>query len=480
MEMSNLSNESLEFLFHPRSVALVGITTANPGHWTRGFLDGPLALKFKGSLYLVNPKGGKIKGLKVYPSLQDIPDPIDYVIGLVPARVAPRLVEESAEKGVRAIHFCTAGFSETGEEEGTRLEAELVEISRRKQIRILGPNCMGIYCPQSRLSFNALFPKESGPVAFMSQSGLNAMHLVRQAMLRGIRFSKVISYGNACDLNESDFLEYLAADADTKIITIYIEGIRNGRRFRQALEKAAKEKTVILLKGGLTEGGTRAVASHTASLAGNEATWDSLCKQLGIMRVDSLDELIDVLVTLLFMPLPRGRNVALFCTGGGPSVIKTDEFERRGLRVPSLPQETVSQIREYTPAAGTILRNPVDYQQGPRDLESLFKTINIISDWEGIDFFVMPGYRGTGPPPRRRIFSRRRPSETTNFLKKIEAVSKPVALVVEPSISPEEAKRVFASIQEYVSSRLPVYHSYANTAKAISLVLSHNENRLDR
>ena len=251
--MSNVTDESLEFLFRPRSLALVGITTANPEHWTRSFLDAVLEFQFDGPFYLVNPKGGEINGHRVYPSLQDIPQTIDYVIGLVPARASLGLVEECAAKGVRAIHFCTAGFSETGEEEGIRLETKLIELARSHGIRVIGPNCLGIYCPQSRLSFGPVFPRESGPVGVISQSGGNANYLIRQAALRGIRFSKVISYGNARDLDESDFLEYLAADADTQVIAMYIEGIKDGKRFRRALEKATKQKPVILLKGGRTE-----------------------------------------------------------------------------------------------------------------------------------------------------------------------------------------------------------------------------------
>ena len=244
--MKNSRQDDLDFLFHPNSVALVGITTAQTWHWTLTFLEGLLEIGFDRPLYLVNPKGGEIKGHKVYTSLRDVPGNVDYVIGLVNAQIAPRLVEECADKGVKAIHFCTAGFSETGEEERIKLENELAEIARKKGIRILGPNCMGIYCPQSRLSYSPEFPKESGPVGVISQSGGNSIFLVRQAALRGIRFSKVISYGNACDINESDLLEYLAKDADTKIIALYIEGIKDGKRFRRAMEEATKEKTVIL------------------------------------------------------------------------------------------------------------------------------------------------------------------------------------------------------------------------------------------
>ena len=175
--MSNLSYENLESLFHPRSIALAGITTANPEHWTRTLLDSLLEFRFEGPIYLVNPKGGEIGELKVYQSLQDIPHTVDYVISTVPAQAAPRLVEECSGKGVKAIHFCTAGFSETGEEEGARLEAELAKLSRRKGIRIIGPNCMGIYCPQSRLSFDVSFPRESGRNPNGSRAAINVSSL---------------------------------------------------------------------------------------------------------------------------------------------------------------------------------------------------------------------------------------------------------------------------------------------------------------
>ncbi len=358
-----MPQHDLDFLFHPNSIALVGITTAKTWHWTLTFLEGLLEIGFDRPLYLVNPKGGELKGHKIYTSLKEVPGKVDYVIGLVNAHIAPKLVEECAQKGVRAIHFCTAGFSETGEEDRVKLESELIEVARRKGIRILGPNCMGIYCPKSRLSYSPAFPEESGPVGVISQSGGNSIYLVRQAAQRGVRFSKVISYGNASDINESDLLEYLTHDVDTKIIALYIEGIKDGQRFRRALEEATKEKTVILLKGGATEGGARAAAGHTAALSGSRTTWDALCKQLGIISVSSIEEMIDVLVTLLFLPLPAGRNVVLLGAGGGASVLIADEFESRGLRILPLPPEIVAQIREFTPIAGNILRNPVDYSQ---------------------------------------------------------------------------------------------------------------------
>lgn len=472
--MKNTPQNNLDFLFHPNSIALVGITTATTWHWTRTFLEGLIEIEFDRPLYLVNPKGGEIEGRKVYTNLKDVPGHIDYVIGLVNAQIAPQLVEECAEKGVRAIHFCTAGFSETGEEPRIKLEAELAEVARRNGIRIIGPNCMGIYCPKSRLSFSPAFPRESGSVGVISQSGGNSIYLVRQAALRGVRFSKVISYGNACDINESDLLEYLANDPDTKIIALYIEGIKDGKRFRRVMEEATKEKTVVLLKGGTTDGGARAVAGHTASLAGSRATWDALCKQLGIISVSSIDEMIDVLVTLLFLPLPGGRNVLLFGAGGGASVLIADEFESRGLKVPALPKEIIDQIREFTPIAGNILRNPVDYSQAMTNTEGVVKTFAILSRWEGADFFVM--FIRTGQFTASRISDHQLGYMLmSRFPIKQGQLPKPLVMVIEPSIIPEEAKAILAAICNSIVSGLPVYYSFATAANAINLVLNHAE-----
>ncbi len=471
--MKNIHQHSLEFLFHPNSIALVGITTTEPWHWTRTFLEGLIEFEFDRPIYLVNPKGGEIRSRTVHTSLQDIPGRIDYVIALVNAQIAARLVEECAEKGVRAIHFCTAGFSETGEVERIKLESELVEVARRKGIRIIGPNCMGIYCPESRLSFSPAFPKESGPVGVISQSGGNSIYLVRQGALRGVRFSKVISYGNACDINENDLLEYLVHNVDTKIIALYIEGIKDGKRFRRALEEATKKKTVILLKGGATEGGARAVAGHTAALAGSRATWNALCQQLGIISVSSLEEMIDVLVTLLFLPTPCGRNAVLFGAGGGASVLIADEFESSGLRVPPLPPELIAQIREFTPAAGNILRNPVDYSQAVMNLDGVGKTLDIVSRWEGSDFLVT--FVRAGQFPASQISEAQVNFLMSRFALRQGHLPKPLAMVLEPSILPQETEAVLAGIRGCISSGLPVYYSFAAAANAINLVLNHTE-----
>jgi acyl-CoA synthetase (NDP forming) len=456
----------LEYLFHPRSVALVGITTVNPRHWTRGFLEGYLKFEFasQGALYLVNPKGGTVEGCHVYASLQDIPDTLDFVVGLVPARIAPRLVEEAAAKGARTVHFCTAGFGEIAEDEGDKLQAELLRVARERDVRIIGPNCLGIYCPESRMSFSALFPRESGQVAFISQSGGNSNYLVRQAALRGIRFSKVISIGNACDLNESDFLEYLASDPKTKTIAMYIEGVKNGVRFRRALETAAKEKTLVLLKGGATEAGTRAVMGHTASLAGSSAVWESLCRQLGIIQIQNLDGMVDVLVTLSFMAVPKGRRALLIGGGGGASVVIADEFERRGLKLPQLPRSVIRELREFSQAEGNFFSNPVDYSQS-MEPQNVKKALQVLERWGEFDFFVnftVPGQSTRAGDVVGRPFE-------------FDGVDKPVVIVIQPSIVPEDETGIFHYIKHFVTARYPVYFSFASAATAINLVLTSRE-----
>ncbi len=459
-------------IFHPGSVAFVGVTISDPEHWTRTFLNALLEFKYS-PLYLVNPKGGEINGIKVYHSLADIPSKVDYVISTVPAKAAPELIEECADKGVKVVHFCTSGFSETGEEEGIRLEAELKEAARRRGIRVIGPNCMGIYCPDSHISWKVNFPRESGSIGYISQSGGNANVLITAVDWRGVRFSKVVSYGNACDLNESDFLEYLTADPETKIIAMYVEGVRDGARFRRALEKAAKDKPVILLKGGTTEGGARATASHTGSIAGSETTWDALCRQLGVIRVHNLEELANTLVIFQFMFHPGGRRVAFIGGGGGSSVLITDQFEKAGLKVPPLPEELRQKIREFTPVAGNMLRNPIDYSQTVGELDKLAKTLAIVSQWDGIDFLV--GFL-------HMEYALQQGLELTlgiidTILETARISGKPVAFIFPLEISVEYIEAVLAITQKCVRAGSPVYYTFTDAANALNLALNCWESR---
>ncbi|MFC1944916.1 CoA-binding protein [Chloroflexota bacterium] len=324
----------LDYLFRPGSIALIGITT-DPGNPRQEWFLVPLFdAGFDGPIYLVNPRGGEIMGLPVYPDMRAIPGPVDYAIISTPADLCPQVLRDCGAKGVKVAIIYSAGFGETGSEGGNRLQDQLAEIAASGDIRLMGPNCMGVYCPEGKLSFISDFPTESGPVSFLCQSGGNTIEAVMQSAQRGVRFSKVVSYGDACDLNECDFLEYYLNDPDTGIIALYIEGVREGKRFLELLKKAAKVKPVIALKGGIGEAGSRTTASHTGSLSGSSAVWDALMRQYGIVQARSLEELSDLLVTFSLLPVPRSRTTVIVGMGGGASVLAADHCETAGLSLP--------------------------------------------------------------------------------------------------------------------------------------------------
>jgi acyl-CoA synthetase (NDP forming) len=379
----------LDYIFHPRSIAVVGVS-GKARDWGGGnmFLAGLQKFGFPGPLYPINPRVEEVLGLPCYPSLSAVPGPVDHVISSIPAEGVLPLMDDAAKKGVHSIHFFTAGFRETGEEDRVELERQVLAKAKAAGIRLIGPNCMGLYCPASGITFGGEFPKEPGNVAFISQSGLNGEDLVRSATLRGLRFSKVISYGNASDLDESDFFEYCTEDPETEIILSYIEGVKDGRRFKQALRAAAAAKPVVILKGGLTTAGDRAALSHTGSLAGSPQVWQALYRQMGAVRVESLEELVDMGVAFRFLKPPKGKGIAIIVVGGGSSVLAADAAERAGLKMPALSEEVQAQLRHFTPLAGTSIRNPLD-TVALEDPEGLHMTVEIVGQAPGIDSILI-------------------------------------------------------------------------------------------
>jgi acyl-CoA synthetase (NDP forming) len=342
-----------EYIFNPRTVALIGASTEN------GFAHSLTNSKLWDKLYLVNPRYSELFGKKCYKSILDIPANIDYVVIAVPATHVPKVLAECIEKGVKAAHVFTAGFSETSIPERIKLENEVRDVAKGK-IRLIGPNCMGIYCSKSGLSFTWDASFEEGPVGVVTQSGTFGVEFLNIGKIRNLKFSKVISYGNAIDLDCPDFLEYLADDPDTKIIALYMEGTRNGRRLKTALARAAKNKPVLALKGGITEHGSRAASSHTGSLAGSPEIWNSIFTQTGVAQVEDFDELLNASLALTYAPFPTGKGTSIITNSGGFSVLETDASVKAGLEVPQFTQETLAQLRKMVPVAGTSISNPLD------------------------------------------------------------------------------------------------------------------------
>jgi len=470
--LSSAKRHPLDEIFHPKSVAVVG---ASSSAQATGWIARLLTFGYSGDLYPVNPKASEINGLKAYPTVRDIPGPVDYAIFNVRARFVPQAMEDCAAKGVKAAHVFSAGFSEVDKVEAKEMEARVGDIARRGGVRIIGPNCMGIYCPASGLTFSPDFAKEPGNVSFVSQTGAGANRFVSLANERGIRFSKVVSYGNAIDLDAPEFLEYLADDAETEIIACYIEGVRDGQRLLQAVRKCLVNKPMVILKAGLTESGAGAAASHTASLAGSESVWDAFFKQTGIISVNALEEMADVVLALLRMPYPKGRKVGVVGRGGGLGVIATDACERAGLKVPAFLPETRNKLEEIIPEAGAGARNPVETERGMVGVADFYSQgLTIVDADPEIDFIIT--HIGVD------IYGERRPELQQLLTKAVDvlvniapSLTKPIAVVIYAGEHLMTISAVLEARKQLVEAGIPVYPTIEAASRAISKLIGYRE-----
>ena len=351
--------EILEIAFHPESIAVAG-ASEDPLSFGHQFFRHLLDYEYAGRIYPVNPNKETIIGHKAYPNLASIPGKVDYVICCLPANLVLDMLAQCPAKGVKIVHLVTARLSETGRDEGIKLEAEMLKVARKLGIRLIGPNCMGIYYPRGRIANGYNLPKEPGNIGAVFQSGGSSTMLARYGELRGLRFSKVISYGNALDIDESDFLDYLAQDEETEIIAAYFEGIKNGKKFINSLTNAARLKPVIAIKGGRGSAGSRAVTSHTAAIAGSMPIWGTVFKKAGVVQAGDLRELIDLLVAFSFLPELTGYNVGIMSAGGGLSVMAADTCEEAGLTVPLMPDEIRDALKVKAPEIWDWIGNPID------------------------------------------------------------------------------------------------------------------------
>lgn len=349
----------MEQFLNPKSIAVVG-ASENPSAMGYDYLKNLIDFDFKGKVYPINPRAATILGFKAYPSIKDAPEPVDYVICCIPSPAVLAMVDDCAQNGVKAIHLYTGRFSETGHAEDANLEKTLLNKARQFGIRLIGPNCMGLYAPGAGISFMSDLPKESGPISVFSHSGGGSGFFVHMAALRGIRFNKVVSGGNSIDLKASDFLDYFAQDPKTDIILMYLETVKDGNRFMKSLKNATSVKPVVILKGGREQSGMRAAASHTSALAGSMRVWDAAIAQGGAITARSFDELADLAVSFRFLPRMKGTKVGICGGGGGHSVLGADECEEGGLEVIPLPQAIKEELKGKGVPIWDWINNPVD------------------------------------------------------------------------------------------------------------------------
>jgi acyl-CoA synthetase (NDP forming) len=474
--MGDATYEEVEAIFSPRSIAVVGASANRdtPGH---DYVLSLLQYGYRGQIYPVNPRLEELLGLPAYPSLRAVPGPVDYVVSCVPNTAVLDLAEQCIEKGARALQLFTARFSETGREEGRRLERELLERARRGGLRIIGPNCMGLHHSRLGIAFRPDMASPPGPVGFLSQSGNLLFELNYRGVPRGIRFSKAISYGNGIDLDESDFLRYFARDPETRVIGAYIEGVRDGRRFLAALTEAARAKPTVVLKGGRTRGGGRTAASHTAALAGRREVWEAAVRQAGALAVATLDDLMDLLVALAYMRPGGGRRVGVVGGGGGRSVLAADQCEEAGLETPPLPERIEAHIASKAPDLAGWVTNPVDQSilagSGVGGTEIL-ALMNEDPSYDAL-IAILGEPWALGRPNAEQVLRR----VAQRFTEVGQAARKPLAVVLNPPDYEQEWQwRLLIELRsQMVAAGLALFPSVERAIWALSVVLPYWQRR---
>ena len=379
--MTTHSRESLEALFAPKSVAVIGAST-KPDSLGRAVFKNILFHGYTGVVYPVNPKAKSILGVKAYPSVLDIPDEIDLAVIIVPAIAVAGVLDECGRKGVRAAIVISAGFKEIGEE-GAQRERELQQIAQRYGIALLGPNCLGIINTDPTVSLNATFapgmPRQ-GNIAFISQSGALGVAALEYAQRQKIGLSKFISIGNKADLHENHLLDYLKDDPLSDVILLYVEDLEDPQGFHRLATEITSERPkkipILAIKSGRTIEGAKAATSHTGALAGSDEVYDSVFMQSGVLRVETIEELFDYAIAFAQQPLPQSNKIAIVTNAGGAGILATDAAVRHGVQLAEFTEETVKRLRELLPPTVNVA-NPVDMTGEPNEqrYETVVRTV---------------------------------------------------------------------------------------------------------
>ncbi len=456
-------------LFAPKTVAIVGASSSGNAIGNT-FLRRIKDYGFNGDIYPIHPKAEEIDGYKAYPSVTDTPKPVDYFYIAVGAAQIPELIASS--KGhVKFAHVISSGFGEVPE--GVELQNKLLQVARDNDCRVIGPNSLGLYSPRGGITFVEESSKELGSVGVISQSGGLGTDIVARGQRRGVKFSGLVSVGNCADIGPTELLDFYLADPQTKVIGAYLEQVKEGRAFFETLKAARGKKPVVILKGGRTAQGSRAAASHTGALAGNDQVWLALSKQTGCVLADTLDDFLDILLAFQHLDPRSDRpsdRIALFGNGGGTSVLASDFYARRGLSIPPFDSKTVDTLRELKLPPGTSIDNPVDAPVGTlRQEEGAIaeKIMDGIYAHSKPDALVMhlnmAAFRGRTPP-----------SVMENLLQAAFRIQKRypgqahflLALRSEGDPETEEIKRRFRKIA--LDAGVPVFDELSNAAIALA------------
>jgi len=464
--MLKVDFKKLDRAFNPRCVVVVGDSKKGNFHWLNN------ESTFTGKLYSVQVNPESIEGIKAlgvenYTSILDIPEPVDLAIINLPREIAPRILDDCIQKQVAAVHFFSAGFSETNTEDGIRLEQAIREKAEQANLHVVGPNCRGIFTPGIGLrQIGYQYSGCSGPVGLISQSGGHAMYFTREAHSEGVNINKSVSFGNGTVLHASDYLAYFGQDPSVEVIAMYLEGVRNGSRFFSVLREVAARKPVVIWKGGWTTDGGRAVGSHTASLAVPQDVWASAMRQCGVIQVFSQESLVDTLKALIFLPPVEGDRVGIVGGAGGQSIASTDAFSGAGFRVPQLTEDSYDELDKFFSLIGGSYRNPVDTDAG-RNRQQLARVLEIVATDANIDNLVLLSRVGTFMfSPQQR---------EADFKAALEIKGKTVKpfLVVLPYYNPEEMAEARDTIPRFQECGIPVFPTRERAASALKKVFDY-------
>ena len=393
-------NESLDAIFRPRSVAVIGASNR------AGKVGGEIFLKllhfgFRGPVYPVNLKSPYVHSVKAYPSIAEVPERVDLAILVVPARHVLRSVRECAAHGVKGIVVITSGFKEVGTEEGKRLEREIVGIVREHGMRMIGPNCMGVINTEEGVRLDATFAPAlpiEGRVGFISQSGALGVTILDYANRLNLGVAMFASVGNKADVSGNDFLEYWMDDEKISVVLMYMESFGNPRKFTRLATEVSRRKPIVVVKSGRTAGGARAASSHTGSLAGLDHAFDALFHRCGVIRANSIEEMFDFAMAFANQPIPKGDRVAIVTNAGGPGIIATDALEALGLSLARFSPETRRRLESVVEEIASV-ENPVD-TTAMGDEQTFARALSVVLDDEGVDaaiaIFVPPIYTDPG------------------------------------------------------------------------------------
>ena len=357
--MLSQTNQTLNPFFHPQGIVIIGVSQ-NPAKLGYGIAQNLVQSGYQGAIHFVNPKGGELFERTIYCTIEDVPDPVDLAVLLIPAQLVPATLTACGQRGIRAAIIASGGFREVGAA-GAALEAECLRVAHKYDMRLMGPNCIGLIDTHLPLDTTFLPPPgpPTGDIAFISHSGAICAAIIDWARGQGFGFSRIVSLGNQVDVTETDVLPPVAADAHTRVLTLYLEGVGNGRAFIHAAQQVTPHKPVVALKAGRSAAGQRAAASHTGALAGQENAYDAAFRRAGVLRASDANEMFNWARALAWQPLPQGPNVAVLTNAGGPGVLAADALEAQGLKLAALTPASVAALQAQLSAAASV-QNPVD------------------------------------------------------------------------------------------------------------------------